>query len=99
MNWSAVVSFLQRVVLVWPWLAVIAFLTFTAFWAYRRGFQRGRDHARLEGAFCDVCEKIADKFVFFRGTVMCGTCFEAVKSNKDMKCRFCEEKIEKCSCT
>ena len=99
MNWSEVVPYWQRVVTVWPWIAVIVFLTAVAFWAYRMGFRRGRDFAKLEGAFCDVCEKVSPKFIYFRHTVMCDTCYQSVKSNKDMKCRFCNEKIEQCSCT
>lgn len=67
--------------------------------AYKLGYKRGTEFAILQGAHCDVCNKVHPKFVFFRNTVMCLNCYNAILSNKEMKCRLCDHKIEECVCT
>ncbi len=65
---------------------------------YRRGYKAGREFARIEGGYCEVCNTVSDKFVVFRMTVTCRDCFNKIMSNREMKCRLCNEPIEKCAC-
>jgi hypothetical protein len=88
-------------------LAVYLFHRFV----YRRGYdngyaeghaigkQEGQEIAKLKGAFCDVCQKVAEKFVAFKMHVICEACFSAITANKDQKCKFCNNPVENCSCT
>lgn len=78
---------------------------------YRRGYrsgyadghavgkQEGQEVAKLKGAYCDICMKVAEKFVAFKMYVVCEGCFASISANKDMKCKFCDNPVEKCSCT
>jgi hypothetical protein len=62
------------------------------------GYRRGRAFSKLEGGYCDVCHEVSPKFVYYKMTVVCEKCFASIKNNKDMKCRFCENPLEKCTC-
>lgn len=77
------------------------------FLVYRRGYkvgyavgrQEGLEAAKLKGAYCDVCQKVAEKFVMLKMHVVCEACEMAITSNKEMKCRFCKNPVDQCSCT
>lgn len=90
---------------VWVWVARLwpyalgAFSALVAYLSYKRGYKKGTEFAVLAGAHCDVCNKIHPRFVFFRNTVMCTDCYNSILSNKEMKCRLCDHKIEECVCT
>lgn len=66
--------------------------------SYRLGKASGLKFAKLSGAYCDVCHTVAERFVSFKMTIVCEKCFQAIMKNKDMKCRFCQEPVEKCTC-
>jgi hypothetical protein len=63
------------------------------------GKKKGEKLAEVSGAHCDVCQNIGTKWAFFRGQVICGDCYKKIMSNRDMKCKFCEQPIEKCECS
>ena len=88
-------------------LAVILFVFLAYRFTYRRGYKfgyevgkkEGQEIARLKGAYCDVCQKVAEKFVMLKMHVVCESCEAAITSNKEMKCKFCHNPVDQCSCT
>lgn len=88
-------------------LVVYLFQRFVYSRGYRSGYtdghaigkQEGQEIAKLKGAYCDVCQKVAEKFVAFKMHVICEACFAAISANKDMKCKFCHNSVDQCSCT
>lgn len=87
----------------WRELALVAvpvFLVFVlvAVLFYIIGKRRGQSTAKLMGGYCEVCSRVADRFYVFRGTITCERCMKAILANRDMKCRFCGNPIENCTC-
>jgi hypothetical protein len=66
---------------------------------YAVGKQEGQEASKLAGAYCDVCGKVSEKFVAYKMHVVCQSCFASISSNKEMKCKFCNNHVEQCSCT
>lgn len=83
-------------------------LVISIYWfMYRRGFNSGyavgkkdgMEASKLVGAYCDVCRKVSPKFVAYKMFVVCEECFASISANKEMKCKFCNNPVDQCSCT
>jgi hypothetical protein len=66
---------------------------------YRRGLMIGKRSVQLAGGMCDICNKVAEKFYALKLYVVCDSCFKTIMANKEMKCQFCKNPVEHCSCT
>lgn len=73
-------------------------ISLVAFLSYQAGVKRGQETAKLMGGYCEVCQRVSDRFYVFRGTITCERCMKAILSNKDMRCKFCDNPVEKCTC-
>lgn len=86
-----------------PWAigSASAVLTLVAgfFIGFKFGKKKGEKLAEVAGAHCDVCQNLGTKWVMFRGQIICGECYKKIMSNREMKCKFCEQPIEKCECS
>jgi hypothetical protein len=65
---------------------------------YLIGKRRGINSIQALGGHCDVCQKLASKVLVFRQQLICIDCYNAIMSNRDMKCRFCNKPAETCEC-
>ena len=63
------------------------------------GYEQGKAATKILGAYCDVCNKVAEKFIAFKMHIVCESCFSSISANKEMKCKFCGNHVEQCSCT
>jgi hypothetical protein len=86
-----------------PWLEIgigggAVLIVLVGWMSYLLGKRRGQEIARLMGGYCEVCQRISDKFYVFRGAITCERCMHSILSNRDMKCKFCDKPVDKCVC-
>lgn len=65
---------------------------------YTAGHEKGVGEAEALGGHCDVCQKLSAKVLVFRQQLICIKCYQAIMSNREMNCRFCNKPVDKCEC-